>query len=423
MLKTMYKAISDKRLLIRLCITLVFLISFDKAHAHYLANNNQAMLTAASQQQEWRLYPLTIQINTVNQGLLLPVSLVDLVSQKIEKKHLWFWGASVDISILYVKNSIWQYFNAYPRLGLSGTYYRLSNSGLIASGKIYLEPNYNHSAYWEFLPRLGIGLASINVPGHHPKIETKANENKPIPYVDKFRQGISLDLALDFLIKYRITPKWHIHGVIELDYLPAFYNQGKAPKKHIALCNASLGTSYTFNPSPYNYPRPQRLRKSRIDVGILHSFRKAQSLPRPQKNAKHTTKVPKDEYYYIGGLHLQGALQIARNHALTLASEWVQDWAAKQESKERAKKDFLQVGFLAGHEFLWGKFTFGQAVGVYALNDMIAPPIGSFYTRLTLHYYINRVLFMGASLKTAIMPALDKVAEFNYIDFRIGYTF
>jgi hypothetical protein len=423
-IRSMYKYIKGKKIIAQLCIMLAIVISCEVAHAQSYNNRKS---NPANQQGGWRSYPITLQINPGHTGLLMPLSLLNLPEEKPASKTLGFWGSSMDVSILYVNRTLWKYFDCYPRLGLSIDYHRLRNQGNIIGGVVYLEPNYNHSIGWEFLPRLGIGIAYAQIPGNHPYTP---EEDEEMPEVEPFMESPSLDLALGFGIRYRLTPQWHIHTGLGLDYLWALTQEQEGDKptqrKILTMYNLSLGGSYTFKPSPHNYARAQIPKKSRIDVAILNTFKKAQTPKSGKTKSEHSdanTASEDDKLYYVGGLYTQGSLRIANNHALTLATEWIKNGAVKKYIENKLRDTDLQVGALLGHEFLWGKLTFGQAAGAYFLNDVIEPPFGSVYTRLTLNYHITSFLFVGTSLKTAILPDPNTYLKFDYIDFRIGYSF
>lgn len=421
--------ISGNKKIAKLGIVLGVLLSTYTTHANNLIDYTKASNQAYYPKDDWRLYPLTIQLNGNFIGLSMPLTLLQLPSETPRPAKLAFWGGSMDFSILYVKRSLWKYLDCYPRLGIVCDYHRLSNQGNIWSSSIYLEPNYNHTPGWELLPRLGIGIAYTRVPGHHPDTPP---EEEDASEIGDFMQGPSLDLGLGIGMRYRLTPKWHIYAGLGVHYLLAFYREEEEDGKllsrtSLTLYNFNIGGSYTFNPNPQAYTRQEAPRKSRIDISTFHSFKKANTpKPGPSQHGNSSPSKEGDNLHYVGGLYAQGSLQLANNHAVTLASEWIKNQAAKKETKNKIRSSDLQVGALLGHEFWWGKLTFGQAVGCYLLNDTIKPPFGSLYTRLTLTYYFTDALFIGTSLKTAILPDKedkDKYVEFDYVDFRLGYSF
>jgi hypothetical protein len=419
----MYKTISiNNKRLIQLSICLIILLGIDKAYAKTSYKNNSTQ--SYYQEGSWRLYPITIQMN-LHGGPSMPVSLIRLPQEVPAVDLLLLSGVSADLSILYVKRSLWKHLDCYPRLGLTFNYHRLANEGNIYSGLFYIEPNYNHSTGSEFLPRLGIGVAYAQIPGHHPYDQP---EDEPMPEVNDYMQGPALDLGLDMGIRFRLTHKWNMYAGLGINYLLAFTREGNQdngellPRKRLTLANLNISGSYTFNPHPDIFVRTQGPRKSRIDIGMLHSFTKAN--PRsPSQNQKDDTKASDDELYYLGGIYAQGSLQLFNNHALTLGSEWVKNRAATKETQGMVRDSNLQVGFLVGHEFLLEKLTFGQAVGFHAYNDAVTPPFGSLYTRLTLNYHLTKSLFFGTSAKTTLLPEKGKFVAFDYIDLRFGYSF
>ena len=414
----MHKAIRGRKIFAQLYLSLGLLASFHSAHAQTVEENSNELARQYKQGEEWSLYPFTIQVNPYHRGFTMPLSLLELPDAEKQKRGLGIMGRSADISLLYVRQSMWKHFDCYPRLGLAINFSRLANKGQILGGLLYIEPNYNHLAGWEIVPRLGIGAAYVKVPGNYPDTKEKKDEDQEVPEVAAFRQGPSLELALGLFLKFNLTPKWHLYTGVSLDYLP--YLNKKEPDekeddKDLTIYTASVGASYTFNPSPYyNHPRPQGPRKSRIDIAILQSFRKIDPDLMKEDN----------KYYYVGGLHGQWSFQVGRNHALTLATEWIKDRATKKECSEKIRQDDLKASLLAGHEFLWGKLIFGQQLGVYAVNDSVEkPPFNLLYTRLGLNYRVTDSLFVGVSLKTAILPTLKDFTKINFIDFRIGYSF
>jgi len=418
----MHQATNGKKILTRLFLFLVLLASCYVAHAQAVGENDIGPAQRFRQEEkDWSLYPFTIQINPYLG--FIPLRLVDLTDKKSKYDLLGLKGISTDFSLLYVKRAIWQYFDCYPRVGVTISYGRPANQGHILSGLLYIEPNYSHLAGWEFLTRLGIGAAYVKVPGNYPikkKEEEDEEQDQDILEVDPFREEPSLALAWGLLWKWRLTPNWHLHAGLNFDYLPYLHEQGTdETNKDLLISTASLGVSYTINPSIYDYSRPQGPRKTRIDVAWLSGFRKPDSTLVKDDNA----------YYYVGGLYGQWSCQIVNNYAFTLATEWVKDLAAKKELEEKLKNDNLKVGFLLGHEFLWGKLIFRQQLGAYMLNDTaIMPPWGFFYTRLGLDYRLTNFLLLGVSLKTILLPSTqafkkDKFARIELIDFKISYSF
>ncbi len=419
----MYQLIKGKKAA-QLSIMLVILLSYYLAHGQNSQDySNQRSQAGTQQPESWRLYPFTLQINP-HGGLLMPLPLLTIPDKKVEPKMLTAWGAGLDFSLLYDKRSIFQHFDCYPRLGLNFNYLKLRNEGNIYEGLFYVEPNYNHSTGWEILPRFGVGAAYIRIPGHHPTSEEVTD-------VDNFREEIGLDLAFSWGVRYRLTPQWHLYGALGFNHLPSFEDTTNTQgiDKSLTMYHLHLGSSYTFNPSRRDYVRPEGPKKSRIDVGLLHSWTK---LDNSAFNNLVASKVPNapidvndpEQLYYIIGLHAQGSLQIANSHAIIVGTECIQNAAAEKDSAKKLKKSGLQIGTHIGHEYLWGRVTFGQALGYYLVNYTIfPPPFGMAYSQLTLNYHITELWFIGTGLKIAIWPELTKWVKYDYLDIRIGCSF
>jgi hypothetical protein len=430
---------------------------YSLTYAQDNAPNNTTQQAISKPQDSWSLYPLSVQLNSLS-GIILPIRLQDVSkNNEVSPKPLFTLGGRADVGLLYVRRWIWEHFDCYPKLGLLLKYNWITNNnvaekGHVMGGVFYIEPNYNHLDGWEILPRAGIGMAYLTIPGGFssttPTSEDEEEKQEPdsAADVDLFRQEVDLNIILDIMLKYRLTPNWHLLFSLGLDYFPALLSSTDdedglpRSKKAIEIYTASLGCSYTFNPSKYNPARTHRRLKSLIDVAFFSSLRQAEP-------SKDTTKAEgdqqedkqedqSDKYYYLGGLHIQWSYQVVNNHAIVVGSEWTKDWALKKELEDKSRKDTLQVSFMLGHEFLWGKLNFGQYLGFYALNNrnldkrqFIFNEVA--YVRLGLNYKITDYLYVGTNLKTRILPTnKDKgkssaleYTGIDYLDFRIGLTF
>jgi hypothetical protein len=404
------------------------------------------------QQEPWYLYPLSIQVSP-HFGFIMPMTLLDITTNRYFNTPLLTIGGKVDINLLYPRRWFLEHFDCYPKVGLIVKYYHIINQnidekGNITGGVLYLEPNYKLLNGWEVLPKFGIGMAYVNIPGTFSPIKQDAEEEDDsinISEIEPFRKEPSLNIIFDLLIKYRLTPHWQLYFSIGADILPQFKTSSDSDKdsntakirRSIELYTASLGCSYTFNPADYNPIRKPMGRKSRIDLTYLSSFRRALDFAAQVNPGDDGKDKSNNKFYYIGGLHIQWSLQLLGNHAIVLASEWIKDLALKQEVAQSLRRDNLQASAMIGHEFLWGKLIFGQYAGMYLLNN--APNDASrrfgslhnlLYGRLGLIYKITDYLHIGANLKISLFPASPEkkavsvaYTRIDYLDFRIGYSF
>jgi hypothetical protein len=303
---------------------------------------------------------------------------------------------------------------------------------------------------------LGIGLAYAKISGASENVTPNSSEEQDdtsdIDEIDGYLQGPALALTLDMGTRFRLTPTWNLYVGLGINHLLALnskQNQDdqRLSKNRLTFYNFNVGGSYTFNPNPKIFIPTQGPKKSRIKLGTFHAFAKApwQAFATPGTQQSSTNRPPSTdnkpqiedkEVYYLVGLYAQGSVQLANNHALTIGSEWVYNNGIKKENDNQTNVNQttslnafstskFQKSVLLGHEFLWGKIAFGQAIAMYVFNEAYQanPLFGSFYTRLTLDCYATKFLSVGTSIKTNILPNPTQYIAFDYIDFRLAYTF
>ncbi|MEL6412899.1 MAG: hypothetical protein AAFQ08_02120 [Bacteroidota bacterium] len=369
-------------------------------------------------------------------------------------------GLSADLSVLQIRKFLWKHFHCYPQLGIQVHYGRLENKGNLVGGTLYVAPQHDYQASFEFFPRLGVGLYYAHIPGKNLEKVKKTDKKSPPPpdiEVKDFIKNVGLDLSLTLIWKIKFNPHWILSPSLGFNYVPYFSQED--PKllqvkptgsKDLRFVTLGLGLSYTFNPSEVRYPSPSNLQINRVDIGMLHGFKKYRVRPlkaseKPSSN-KNGKKKDARQYYYLGGIYGHWSLRVTNSHAITLATEWVKDWAAKEAIKDLVRKGHLKISFLIGHEFLWGKLIFGQQLGLHVLNN--ADHESPLYGRLGLEYRITEHFFVGLSAKISPnirFQGIESVKElrtriFNNsmkegqkpmyyepyidcIDFRIGYSF
>ena len=76
-------------------------------------------------------------------------------------------------------------------------------------------------------------------------------------------------------------------------------------------------------------------------------------------------------YFTVFGISTGASQQIGRMSAVTAEIECVWDHSLQWEIEQLDEDNkFFRSGFLIGHEFLMGKFTFSQKIGLYIYNAM-----------------------------------------------------
>jgi hypothetical protein len=287
-----------------------------------------------------------------------------------------------------------------------------------------------------------MGVVYANIPGTNFK-ELDPEDEELMVSDDVFAEvfylkGIHLDLSLALNVTIRLTPQWQLTPNVGFSYMPLMVSkvpnddvQHPQDNMNLKILTAGIGLGYTPNPSLVHYPSVPNSPKSRMDIGWLSAPKKFvtvshESTSTSQSNQQEDTDS-EGKYYYVGGIYGQWSLQLCNSHALTLATEWIHDGAAQQTLKHLIKPSPLKISLLLGHEFRWGKFMFGQQLGVYLMNNVPKEMTIPLYARLGVDYRLTDSLFVGTSLKAIVLSegnyfSINSIKK-DFIDFRIGYSF
>ena len=102
-------------------------------------------------------------------------------------------------------------------------------------------------------------------------------------------------------------------------------------------------------------------------------------------------------------------------HGIGLEIELVHDWSLKEQNKQSAEYvDHRVVSGLLRHHFLFGKFDFSQALGLYLYKEY--PTEANIFQRYLLEYKVTKHLQFGFSLKAHFVTA-------EQMDMRLSYLF
>ena len=178
----------------------------------------------------------------------------------------------------------------------------------------------------------------------------------------------------------------------------------KEPNIGVNYPTASIGLDYTLNPAPFEdrlRQKYQGVKKRRYDVS-LSSF------------AKKIMESP--TYFIVVGASTGVSQQVGRMSALTLGAEWIWDGSLKwrMENELNSKNDYQRGAVLVGHEFLMGRLTFSQKLGVYVYDQTnFNDPVNQ---RYGINYHLTNTLFTGIHLKAHRHAA-------DLMEFRLGWSF
>jgi hypothetical protein len=411
---------------------------------------------------DWKFYPFTFQLSG-HVGATIPGLLMrETHANKVNRQRLYSLGGRFDISLLYTTEWAWEYLTCFPKLGLLGKYDQiivpnLNQEAYIAGGIFYIEPSYLHLKRLEIVPRIGVGICQIQIPGSYyagpePEPEEEQVHSISPDEVEPFREGMGLNIIADLLFKFKITPRFHLNWGLGVDYMPDLSSDTTSnadtpnpTDRSLTFYNTHLSCSYTINPNDF-IPKKELLREPRIDLSYVSAFRKIPAgapLGKPAPSgATQQPDLDPNTNYYIGGLHAQWTLPIANyHHGFVFGTEWVKDSATKKQLESMSITNDIKASFLLGHEFLWGRVVLGQYAGFYILNmtphrdgENSNPLNNLFYTQLGGLIRITKWLHVGASIRHAIHIPPAKggskatqpppfTFEKEFIDFKIGYSF
>ena len=306
-------------------------------------------------------------------------------------------GIELDLGWQRNDTETWNLCNCFPKKGLLLAYYDYDVSllGKSFSAAYFLEPFYKLGGKTFFSFRGVAGLAYLTNP--FDSIHNPANQS----YSSVVGAYLLVGLGLSFVM----SKHWWLNTSINYQHVS---NGGlRQPNKGINWPTAGFSIVYQKNPEPY-YKVPRSREKFwkgyslRWDIGIFGIAKRGTT------EEGYSRRMP-----LIGG-SLQTAKQVGRINMLTIGLEAYHDKSLRMQIKrDSIAATAIRAGFMIGHEFLLGKFTFTQRFGLYIVDQ--TPYYDRIYHRWGLHYFMNKNLGIGLALK-----AHRHVADF--VDLRITYS-
>ncbi len=306
------------------------------------------------------------------------------------------WGLQATLLRQRTDQQVWNTCRCYPRQGWLLGYYDYDNAVLGHSAKAayFLEPAFRLTPHLSLLVRGAAGLAYLTNP--YDKVRNPNNQSYSSP--------VSAYVALGGGMYAYLHPHYRLNFHILYEHIS---NGGlKEPNKGINYPTVGMGMEYLIHPATI----PARNKNS-------------QKLPLPSVRwdiygwvTSRTVGLGNKDRFLIGGMGVTVSKPVGRVHALTAGTEGYWDFASKRKMKldSLSHRSFFRLGFMIGHDFLLGKFTFSQQLGVYVFNEI--PYFDRIYHRWGLTYYWNPEWGIGVNLK-----AHRQVA--NFIDLRLVRSF
>jgi len=287
-------------------------------------------------------------------------------------------------------------YNCFPRHSLLVGFYDFDNAVLGRGLNLAysLEPHFMMTQRLSFYPKVSIGAAFLSNP--NDPIKNPTNNSYSLP--------VSAYLALGVGLRWQFSPTWAMNVNAEYQHVS---NGGlREPNKGINWPTMGLGVEFSpKNLALKKYVRTRENNESfkqrRMDIVLLAVV-------------KGGDFSGERRYYPISGANFTASWQVSRLHAWTVGTEFYHDQFMQERLASTGNTvNGYRGGFLAGHEFLLGKFIFSQQLGIYWLgqnnNDLV-------YHRWGLNYYLLPNWAVGVNLR-----AHKQVADFT--DVRVTYSF
>ena len=304
----------------------------------------------------------------------------------------------IELSMTWQKNDerTWSLCNCFPQHGVMLAYYDFDNAvlGRGLQAAYVLEPWYkiNNNNFASLKSAAGIAYLS----NAYDPVKNPANQS--------YSTTLSAYLFVGLGWWHRITDEFWIAPHVQYQHTS---NGGLAlPNKGINWPTASLTFSYRPKPSPlqtFTRSAWQGGKNIRWDFGIFG-----------MANKEGGKSDRRSDRFLVVGVMLQNVIQVGRINNLSAGIEFNYDGKlGSKMQRDDMPGDPLQLGVLAGHEFILGRFLFSQRLGLYLYQP--GNYFSLFYHRWGLAYRFNTHWAAGINLK-AHGPEAD------FADVRVVYS-
>ena len=304
-------------------------------------------------------------------------------------------GTELTLNWHLMERKSWEVCNCYPRVGLLFSFFDFDNRDILGYGfnvAGFVEPFFTSHKKLKISLRPVAGLS----------LNTKPYDALTNPDNFSYSLPVNVYVQLSLALNYQMSKRLALTFAGNYNHVS---NGGiKEPNKGVNFPTATLGLDYAFNPRAFEERLKKKYegsRKRRYDIAISSFVKRI---------------FANSAYFGVFGIMGSASQQIGRMSALTLGAEWIWDGSLKwrMENQLNIDKSYQRGAVLFGHEFLMGKFTFSQKIGVYfydytKYNDPV-------YQRYGINYHLSDQIYTGVHLK-----AHRHVADL--IEIRLGWSF
>jgi hypothetical protein len=307
------------------------------------------------------------------------------------------FSVGADYFVQQLDSSSYHYCGAFIRTGVSLNFTDFQSQvvGRTITGAVFIEPVYRINHWLQYQFRAASGIAYATTP--FDPVHNTANQT----YSTHLNTYLHLSTGFGFRITKKIVVDFngHIHHISNANF--------KQPNGGLNWLTLSGSVIYYPNGNrlPVYIKRKGKSIHSRVtlDAGLMFT---------PGQGYHQAWKTKRN---YMAGLFLQVSKVISRINALTAGTELSYDRFRDDETAGvKNSRPAMKAGLSAGNEFLMGRFTCSQQLGIYITRHPAF--ITSVYHRWGIRYRLSTHMYAGISLKVH-----REIADL--VDLRVQYRF
>lgn len=286
-------------------------------------------------------------------------------------------GIEMDLNWLHTSYDSWKVFRHYNISGIQLGYFNYGSPDIVGKSYLlsfYTEPVLSRGNRYLFSVRAGAGFS----------YQTRIYDSDSDTLNKFFSTRLSFPLHLSARFSYRLTPELYLTA-------SACYNHisngaVKVPNFGINFPTAAVGLEYFPERLPafdhgYTPSASGKLRESYLLFQVIEGY-----------------KWVYDEATWSYGLAIRYGMQLRNYYALNAGAELLFDGSVKKMREIEGRYfDYKRFGLTFGQDFILGKITFSQMLGVYLYCPYKAKNV--VYQKYELSYKVIPQINTGIYLK------------------------
>lgn len=297
----------------------------------------------------------------------------------------YIWGVETDLSRVRYTADSWSTCNCYSQNGITLSYFNYNNAKELGSSinfAVFAEPQLTYSRLIVSF-RAAAGISYITR-AYHP------TDNPRNLFFSNRWNGL---LLVQLNARYPLSSHWRLRGGTSYNHIS---NGGsRQPNKGMNFPTFSVGVEYS---KPFVQVPPRR-KKSIVDNSLHYYFGLSFNSRSVDESAFNSR-----EREIVVGMNCGLYKPVSRMHAAGFGLEAFHDNAVKEQVRRNGGSfDHRIVSGLINHHFLFGRFDFSQALGIYLYKDYPTPD--EVFQRYSIYYRMLGKLQAGFSLKAHLYIA------------------